>query len=165
MREVKGEKDIQETNFRKWSYRWLKKVLNLVSSVGSVFFLIIDPIHYVTQMSDLCPRGKQWTCRCGEGNVKIKVKLSLYLISWALRDEDLWRSGGIDLPFLTLEIDGGEWSAPHPCHFTPGETDLSTYRTGEWVGPRTGVEAIERKNFSCPCQESNPDSYGVQPTA
>jgi hypothetical protein len=23
--------------------------------------------------------------------------------------------------FLTLALDGGEWSASHPCHFNPGE--------------------------------------------
>jgi hypothetical protein len=31
---------------------------------------------------------------------------------------------------------GSEWSASRPCHFTPGET-------GGWVGPRTGLNAVE----------------------
>jgi hypothetical protein len=35
--------------------------------------------------------------------------------------EDIWGTGGIALPFLTLALDGGEWSATHLYHFTPGE--------------------------------------------
>jgi hypothetical protein len=29
--------------------------------------------------------------------------------------------------FLTLELDGGEWSASHPCHFIPGKTAPGTH--------------------------------------
>jgi hypothetical protein len=31
------------------------------------------------------------------------------------------RSGGIAPLFLTSALDGGEWSASRPCHFTPGK--------------------------------------------
>jgi hypothetical protein len=52
---------------------------------------------------------------------KKEVKLSLCLINYASRHEDVLGSGGIAPTFLTLAIDGGEWSATHPCHFTPRE--------------------------------------------
>jgi hypothetical protein len=41
----------------------------------------------------------------------VKAKLSLCLISSALCHEDMWGSGGIAPPFLTLALDGSEWSA------------------------------------------------------
>jgi hypothetical protein len=34
------------------------------------------------------------------------------------------RYGGVEVivpPFITSALDGGEWSASCPCHFTPGE--------------------------------------------
>jgi hypothetical protein len=36
--------------------------------------------------------------------------------------EDVWRSGSIAPPLLTLAIDGGEWAALYPHHFTPRKT-------------------------------------------
>jgi hypothetical protein len=44
----------------------------------------------------------------------VKVKLSLALISYALRHEDAWRSGGTVPLFLASAPDGGEWSASRP---------------------------------------------------
>jgi hypothetical protein len=35
--------------------------------------------------------------------------------------EDVRESRGIAPPFLTSALDGGEWPASHPGHFTPGE--------------------------------------------
>jgi hypothetical protein len=41
-----------------------------------------------------------------------------------------WGSGGIaPRIFLTSELDGGEWSASLPGHFTPSERAPGTY----WV--------------------------------
>jgi hypothetical protein len=37
-----------------------------------------------------------------------------------------------------------------------------TYWIGGWVGPRAGLDAVERKP-SCPCWESNPDSSALYP--
>jgi hypothetical protein len=42
-----------------------------------------------------------------------------------------WRYSHIIL--LTLALDGGEWSASHPCHFTPRETAAGTHCIGGWV--------------------------------
>jgi hypothetical protein len=42
--------------------------------------------------------------------------------------------GGVEVyihVFLTLALDGGEWSASRPGHFTP-----STHSIGDWVDPR-----------------------------
>jgi hypothetical protein len=52
-------------------------------------------------------------------------------------------------PFLTLALDGGEWSALHPCHFTP-----FTHWIGGWVGPRAGLDAVEKRKI-LHWQESN----------
>jgi hypothetical protein len=61
----------------------------------------------------------------------------------ALCYENAWRSGGIAPPFLTSALDGGEWSASRPGHFTAGETAPDTPLIGGWVGPRTGMDAVE----------------------
>jgi hypothetical protein len=50
---------------------------------------------------------------------KYKIKLSLCLTNWALRQEDI---RGADAPihiFITSDLAGGEWSASCPGHFTP----------------------------------------------
>jgi hypothetical protein len=41
----------------------------------------------------------------------------------------MWGSGGIVPPFLTLALDGGEWSASRPCRFIPREIVPRT----QWV--------------------------------
>jgi hypothetical protein len=53
-------------------------------------------------------------------NLKVNVKLSLCLIN-KRHTMKTWRSGGIAQPFLTLALDGGEWSALRPSRFTPEE--------------------------------------------
>jgi hypothetical protein len=58
---------------------------------------------------------------------KEKVKLPLGVINEALYYEDIWGSGGIAPPFLTLALDGGEWSSLCPGHFTSGT---------HWIGDR-----------------------------
>jgi len=46
---------------------------------------------------------------------------------------------------LTLALDGGEWLASCPSHFTHGEGSLGTHWTGDWVGPRAGLDAVVKK--------------------
>jgi hypothetical protein len=69
--------------------------------------------------------------------------LFLCLISQALRHEDIWGSGGIVPPFLTLALDGGEWSASCPGRFIPGEIAPGTHWI-DWVGPRASLDAVEK---------------------
>jgi hypothetical protein len=45
---------------------------------------------------------------------------------------------------LTLALDGGEWSASHPSHFTPRERAPGTHCIGGLVGPRTIGEYMAR---------------------
>jgi hypothetical protein len=46
--------------------------------------------------------------------------------------------------FFTLALVGGEWSASRPGRFTPGEIAPGTYWIGGWVGPRTGLDDMEK---------------------
>jgi hypothetical protein len=58
--------------------------------------------------------------------------------------------GGVDIEiriFLTSALAGGEWSASRPCRFTPGEIDASTHWIGDWVGPRAGLNDVEKRKF------------------
>jgi len=43
---------------------------------------------------------------------------------------------------LTSALDGGEWSASRPCHFTLRERALGTYWIGVWVGPMAVLDAV-----------------------
>jgi hypothetical protein len=42
-------------------------------------------------------------------------------------------SGGIAPPFLTLEVDEGEWSVSRPGHFTSGERAVLIGYEAGWV--------------------------------
>jgi hypothetical protein len=47
--------------------------------------------------------------------------------------------GGVDVwihVFLTSALVGGVWQTSRPCRFTPG-----------WVGPRAGLENMEKRKF------------------
>jgi hypothetical protein len=60
--------------------------------------------------------------------------------------------------FLTLALDGGEWSASCPCFFIPGKE--SWYPTDRRLGgPQRwfGHDGKEEKSLPCPYLESNPD--------
>jgi hypothetical protein len=49
--------------------------------------------------------------------------------------------------FLNSALVGGEWSASRPDCFTPGERAPSTHWIGGWVGSRTGLDDIEKREF------------------
>jgi hypothetical protein len=58
--------------------------------------------------------------------------------------------GGVDVQidiFLTSALVGGEWSASRPCRFTPEERVTSTHWIGGWVGPRAGLDYLEKRKF------------------
>jgi hypothetical protein len=40
--------------------------------------------------------------------------------------------------------------------FPPGERATGTHWKGGWVGPRAGLDAVVKRKFPNPCQESNP---------
>jgi hypothetical protein len=49
--------------------------------------------------------------------------------------------------FLTSALVGGEWSASRPGHFFPGERVVDSHWTGGWLGPRTGLDDVERRKI------------------
>jgi hypothetical protein len=51
----------------------------------------------------------------------------------------------MSLPARTLVR--GEWSASSSCRFTPGERTSGTFWIGGWVGPRTGLDDVEKRKF------------------
>jgi hypothetical protein len=55
--------------------------------------------------------------------------------------------GGVDISihiFLTSALTGGEWSTSRPSHFTPRERARGTDWIGGWVGPRDGLDDMEK---------------------
>jgi hypothetical protein len=88
--------------------------------------------------------------------LKGKVVPVLNYKYWALRHEDIWGSGLIAPPFLTFTLDEVEWSAPRLCGFAPGVGAPGTHWIGGWVGPRAGVDAVEKRKI-LHCRETNPD--------
>jgi hypothetical protein len=68
--------------------------------------------------------------------------------------------GGVDVErhiFLTSALVGVEWSASHPGRFTSGERAPSTHWIGGWVGPRAGLDDVEkRKLLTLPGLELRP---------
>jgi hypothetical protein len=49
--------------------------------------------------------------------------------------------------FLTSALGEGEWSATRPCRFTPGEGAPGSYWIGGWVGPRAGLDDVEKRKL------------------
>jgi hypothetical protein len=68
-----------------------------------------------------------------------------------------WTCSSTILDFSAL--DGGEWSASRPVHFTPGEMAPCTLWIGGWVGTRAGLWTKENS-----CQEGN-RTRAVHPVA
>jgi hypothetical protein len=58
------------------------------------------------------------------------------------------KSGGIAPPFLTSARDGGEWSGSQFLPLYPGGGSPRTHCIGGWVGPRAGLDDVEKRKFS-----------------
>jgi hypothetical protein len=59
-------------------------------------------------------------------------------------------NGGLDVyihVFLTSALVGGEWSASHPGRFTAEEKASDAHWIGGWVGPRAGLDDVEKRKF------------------
>jgi hypothetical protein len=69
--------------------------------------------------------------------------LSLSMSNSAVCHIDIWNRGGIDPPFLTSTLDGGEWRASRHGSFTPGERDPSTHYIGGDMGPGFGLNPVK----------------------
>jgi hypothetical protein len=46
--------------------------------------------------------------------------------------------------FLTYALVQGEWSASRPARFTPGERGPVTHWIEDWVGPKAGLDNMEK---------------------
>jgi hypothetical protein len=57
--------------------------------------------------------------------------------------EDILGRGGIAPPFLTSPLDGSEWLASCVGSCTQKGTVTGASLMGEWVGPRTSLDAGE----------------------
>jgi hypothetical protein len=66
---------------------------------------------------------------------------------------------------LNLSSNGGKWIAFHSYPFTAWEILPGTHWVGGWVGPRAGLDVMEKHKMSCPCSELNSDSSAVQTVA
>jgi hypothetical protein len=58
--------------------------------------------------------------------------------------------GGVEVQlnaFLTKVLDGGEWSASRPRHFTPGKRAPVFYWMGGWMGSKAGLDAVVKTKF------------------
>jgi hypothetical protein len=64
---------------------------------------------------------------------------------------------------LALALDGGEWSASCPGHFTPRERSPGTHWIGGWVGPRAGLDAVVKRKIPYPLPGLKP--LIIQPVA
>jgi len=58
--------------------------------------------------------------------------------------------------FLNSALDGGEFSASCTGHFIPRETAPVTHWVVSWVGPRAGVDAVEKEKRSLPLSTFEP---------
>jgi len=47
--------------------------------------------------------------------------------------------------FLTLAVDGGEWSVSLPDSLTAGERAPSSHWVGGSLSPRTGLDAVTKR--------------------
>jgi hypothetical protein len=63
----------------------------------------------------------------------------------------MWGSEGIAPPFLASVLIGTDCSASRSCCFTVGDSTA----VGGWVGPRAGLNIMEKRIFSCPRREPN----------
>jgi hypothetical protein len=52
-----------------------------------------------------------------------------------------------------------------PAALPPGKEPPSTHGIGDWVGPRAGLDDVEKEKILDPYQESNSDPSAVQPVA
>jgi hypothetical protein len=58
---------------------------------------------------------------------------------------------------LTSVLDGDEWSASRPGHFTHKERVPDTHWVGGWVGPVVGLDTVSKRKIPSPCRDSNSD--------
>jgi hypothetical protein len=64
---------------------------------------------------------------------------------------------------LNIGTNGGEWSDSRAGRFTSGKIAPGSYCIGRWVGPRAGLDAINKRKSLSPAEKQKPSV--VQPVA
>ena len=80
------------------------------------------------------------------------------------RHKGTWGSGVI-APLIRKLTNRGERSDLPYVHLMPGERALGIHWKWGWMGPRAGVDALEREIISSSCRNSNHDCSVARPTA
>jgi hypothetical protein len=117
---------------RPWQYEeglislWLYKENNKLQDWKNVFTLHIPPssTHLWLRCSNFFNPSKKNSFGCAANRKKEKPKTYQH-------------------PYIV----GGEWSASCPGHFTPEERAPGTHWIGSWVGPRAGLDDVEKRKF------------------
>jgi hypothetical protein len=113
------------------------------------FFQIQHVYEYLWQVS-VSNFGKAEICF---PNYTMNMKLPPWLIKHcAMKTRG---SGGISPPCLASTLDGSESSYSRPCPFTSNERTRGYPLYRRMLGPRAGLNAVEKREMSCPCWESN----------
>jgi hypothetical protein len=69
-----------------------------------------------------------------------------------------WRQHGPSkLWYAATKLHGASFT-PRPLYLPPRETAHHTHRTGGWVGPRAGLDAVVKRKIPSPCRDSNPQN-------
>jgi hypothetical protein len=64
--------------------------------------------------------------------------------------DEVWRTGCTAPRALNLGTRWSEWSASRLSRFNPREGVPETHWIGGWTGPRTGLEAVAKREDPCP---------------
>jgi hypothetical protein len=67
--------------------------------------------------------------------------------------------------FLTSALVGDEWSASRPSRFTPWDRVTGTHYIGGWVGPRTGLDDVQKRKNLAPAETGTPTPPPSNPVA
>jgi hypothetical protein len=75
--------------------------------------------------------------------VKVKVKVKLFLcLTKHHAMKTYWGVEYTSTRSFTSEMYGDEWSATHPCRFTPRKRTPGIHWIGGWMGPAAGLDAV-----------------------
>jgi hypothetical protein len=66
---------------------------------------------------------------------------------------------------LTSALDGGQWSASRPGHFTARDRAPGTHWIEGGVGPRAVLDVVVKRKIPSPHWISNPRTPIIQPVA
>jgi hypothetical protein len=81
-------------------------------------------------------------------HLKKEVKVNIQMSVCLTKHHTMKTYGQVEVQFhtfLTLALDGGEWSDSCTSHFNPRERAPDTHWIVGWVGPRASLDAMEKE--------------------